>query len=421
MRKIASVFVLIFLGFALSTSGIRAEQYDNLVQLPLDQNQAEVIDDQVGGEVLGTQTTKAMVSDKSVLDVTTVDAGPHFFYGEEQVIDENLVGDVYVFAGKVEINGNIDGDLMVLGGTVVLNGDVTQDVRAGAGTIYVNGQIGQNLTVGAGQIYFGEKALIGNSVVAAGGDVNLDGQTTGKVLLGGGAARLAGKYGSDVHAQADTFKVMPGVVVAGSLIADAYTSADVAPDAQVMKENMVKVVPPEQKNRPQREEKMRSVGGVLVKAVMMEFLFKLLIGFVSGSILIYFLPKLVKAAKNQVLLAPMANFGWGLVYLFMTPIVILLTLVSVVAMPIAGLLVLIYLGSMMVAHTVVAVALGDKLVHGANVKMFKNPYLSFGVGLLVLRLVCFLPLLGWMVGFVSFTIGMGTLFILMKSYLAERK
>lgn len=417
MRKIASVFVLVFLGFSLSASSINAEQYDNLVQLPLDQNQAEVFDDQVEGDVLGTQTTTAMVAQEEAM----VDAGPHFFYGEDQVLDENLVGDVYVFAGKVEINGNIDGDLMVAGGTVVLNGNVTQDVRAGAGTIYVNGQVGQNLTVGAGQIYFGEKAVIGNSVVAAGGDVNLDGQTMGKVLLGGGAARLAGQYGSDVHAQADTFKVMPGVVVAGSLIADAYTSADVAPDAQVMKDNMVKVVPPEQQNRPNREEKMKSVGGVLVKAAMVEFLFKLLISFVSGSVLIYFLPKLVKAAKTQILLSPVSNFGWGLVYLFMTPIVILLTLVSVVAMPIAGLLVLIYFGSMMVANTLVAVALGDKLVHGAKAKLFKNPYLSFGVGLLVLRLVCFLPILGWVVGFVAFVIGMGAQFILAKSYLTERK
>lgn len=415
MRKIVSVFVLTLLGLSLATSSIHAEQYDNLVQLPLDQNQADVMDDANVGDILGTQTTALVDED------VTLDNGPHFFYGEDQVVDENLVGDVYVFAGKAVINGDVDGDLMIFGGTVTLNGNVTQDVRAGAGTIYVNGNVGQNLTVGAGQVYFGEKAVIGNSVVAAGGEVSLDGETMGKVLLGGGAARLAGKYGSDVHAQADTFKVMPGVVVAGSLIADAYTSAEVAPDAQVMKESMVKVVPPEEQHRPSKEEKMKSVGGVLVNAAMVEFLIKLMIGFVSGSVLIYFLPKFVKAATHQTLIAPAANFGWGLIYLFMTPIVILLTLVSVVAMPISGLIVLVYLGSMMVASTLVAIALGDKLVHGANVKMFKNPYLSFGVGLLVLRLVCFLPLLGWMVGFVSFTIGMGALFILMKSYLAERK
>lgn len=415
MRKIVSVFVLTLLALSLNFSRVHAEQYDNLVQLPLDQNQAEVFDDSNVGDILGTQTT--LMADEKV----EVDAGPHFFYGEDQVVDDNLTGDVYVFAGKAEINGRIDGDLMVFGGTVVLNGEVTQDVRAGAGTIYVNGAVGQNLTVGAGQIFFGEDATVGNSVVAAGGDVNLDGQTMGKVLLGGGAARLAGSYGSDVHAQADTFKVMPGVVVAGSLIADAYTSVDVAPDAQVMKENMVKVVPQDQQNRPNREEKMKSVGGVLVKAAMIEFLIKLMISFVSGSVLIYFLPKFVKAVTHQTLLSPMANFGWGLIYLFMTPIVILLTLMSVVAMPISGLITLIYFGTMMMAGTLVAVALGEKLVHGAKVKIFKNPYLSFGVGLVVLKLVGFLPILGWMVSFVAFTIGMGSLFTLMKSYLAERK
>jgi len=82
---------------------------------------------------------------------------------------------------------------------------------------------------------------------------------------------------------------------------------------------------------------------------------------------------------------------------------------------------LVYFGSMMLSGTLVAVALGQKLVHGTNAKIFKNPYLSFGVGLLVLKLVGFLPILGGVVSFVAFTIGLGSIFALMKAHLAERK
>lgn len=309
---------------------------------------------------------------------------------------------------------------MVLGGTVILNGDVSQDVRAAAGTIQINGLIGQNLTVGAGQVFFGEQARVGNSVVAGGGDVSLNGQTMGKVLLGGGAAKLAGQYGSDVHAQADTFKVMPGVVVNGSLIADAYTSAEVADDAQVMQETMVKVIPPEEHKQIQ-SGRMQPVGGVLVKMALFDFLLKMLIGLVSGSLLIYFFPKLVKAVKSQVLAAPLGNFGWGLVYLFMTPVVICLALISIVAMPVAGLISLVFLGTMMVAKTLVAMALGDKLAANLKLKAFKNPYLSFAFGLLVLQLISFMPILGWIIGFAAFVMGLGAIFTLMKNYLGERK
>lgn len=413
MRKTILALTTSLVGLLALPSLVSAEQYDNLVKLPLDQNQAALIEEVSEGEVLGTDTV-ALVADEMV------DQGPHFFYGEEQIIDEDLIGDVYVVAGKVEVNANIDGDLMVLGGTVILNGDITQDVRAGAGTIYVNGMVGQNLTVGGGQVYFGENAKIGNSVVAGGGDVNLDGQTMGKVLLGGGAARLAGQYGSDVHAQADTFKVMPGVVVNGSLIADAYTSADVAPDAQILREKMVKVIPPEEQKRPVQAEKMKPVGGILVKAALLEFMFKFLIGLVSGSMLIYFLPKLVKNVKTQVQELPMANFGWGLIYLFMAPIVIFFALVSVVAMPIAGLMALVYMGSMIVAKTFVAMAIGDRLVQKLKLKAIKNPYLSFAFGLLVLKMVGYLPILGWLVSCVAFVVGMGAVFTLMKNYLFNK-
>lgn len=415
MRKTSLGLALAVTGLVLLPAAVRAKQYDNLIQLPVDENQAAVLEELAleEGAVLGVKTAAKPVVENR---------GPHFFYGEEQVLDEDLVGDVYVLAGRVEINGTIDGDLLVIGGTVVLNGDVSQDVRAGAGTIYVNGAIGQNLTVGGGQIIFAETAQVGNSVVAGGGEVSLDGQTMGKVLLGGGAARLAGEFGDDVHAQADTFRVMPGVVINGSLIADAYTSADVPDDVKVSEEKLVKIVPPEERQqRTARPEKMQPVGGVLVKSTLLELLIKLMIGIVSGSLLIYLLPKLVHAVKTQVLASPKANFGWGLVYLFMTPIVILLTLISVVAMPIAGLIFLAYLGSMIVAKTLVAVALGEKLVEKFKLKNLKNPYLVFALGFVVLKVVGIIPILGWLVSYVAFVMGMGALFILAKGYLAERK
>lgn len=411
MRKTSLGLALVVAGLILSPSAVRAEQYDNLISLPIDENQAAVFDQTAlgEGEVLGEKTAALPVVENR---------GPHFFYGEEQILNEDLVGDVYVLAGRVEINSNIDGDLLVVGGKVVLNGDVSQDVRAAAGTIYVNGVIGQNLTVAGGQIIFADTVKVGNSIVAGGGEVSLDGQTQGKVLLGGGAARLAGVFGSDVQARADTFRVMPGVVINGSLIADAYTSADVPDDVQVAERKLVKIVPPEERQpRTARANKMEPLGGVLVKTELLQLVIKLVIGLISGCLLIYFLPKLVNAVKTQVLASPQGNFGWGLVYLFMTPIVILVALISVVAIPIAGLIFLAYLGSMIVAKTMVAIALGEKLAERFKSQNLKNPYLVFALGFVVLKVVGVIPIIGWLVSFGAFVMGMGALFTLAKGYL----
>jgi hypothetical protein len=422
MKKFISFLFVGLLGLIILPKTIFAMQYDNLIELPVDDAQqqelealevSELIWQDTQGEILGVAVNTVMDED--------IDYGPHFYFGEELTVEDDLVGDVYVAGGNVRVNGVIDGDLMVAGGTVTLNGEVTQDVRVAGGEIYVNGIIGDNLTIAGGSIQFSPEAMVGNSIVAGGGNVNLDGETVGRVLLGGGAAQIAGKYGSDVNAQADTISILPGVVIDGSLIADAGLKADVSDEAEIMGEQLVTITPVEERERVVKEAKMKSVGGLLVKATLIEFFMKLAMGIVSGSILIYFLPKFVEQVSKGVLEVPVANAGWGLVYLFITPIVILLSMISIVALPVAGIITLVYILSIIIAQWTVAYALGIKLAKNLKVKAFENKYLGFAVGLLVLNAVGFVPILGWLVKMIAFFIGMGAIFSIIRTNILTKK
>lgn len=423
MRKVILFFLITLFGLMILPKSVLAKQYDNLITLPIDEAQAQefeemesdrfaFLNDELEEEVLGTASDLMVDED--------VDLGPHFFFGEETTLDEDLVGDVYVAGGNVVINGTIDGDLLVAGGTVTLNGEVTHDVRAVGGSIFVNGIIGDNLTIFGGSVLFDSKSTVGNSIVAGGGEVSIDGEVMGRVFLGGGAAKLAGTYGSDVNAQADTIKIAPGVVIAGSLIADAAMEVDISDEAEVMGEKMVTVTPKEER-RGSSKEKMDSVGGVLVKATLVEFFMKLAMAVVSGGLVIYFMPKLVNQVSQRVLEAPMANAGWGLVYLFMTPIIILLLMISIVALPVAGIVTLVYLLTFIVAKWVVAYAVGVKLAKNLKVKALENKYLGFAVGMLVLNAVGFVPILGWLVKAVAFFVGMGAIFHMIKVNILSKK
>lgn len=414
MRKILSFFLIGLFGLMILPKTISAKQYDNLIDLPLDDaQQQELLQlEETPGEVLGTTIVEDVAMDQ--------DRGPHFYFGENVTLNDNLLGDVYVAGGNVEVNGDIDGDLLIAGGTVVLNGDVTQDIRAGGGTILVNGVVGQNLTLGGGSVVFGSGAMVGNSIVAGAGEISLNGEVLGRVLLGGGAAKLAGNYGSDVRAQVDTINVAPGVVIAGSLMAEAQTDAQVSTEADIQGENLVSVTPAKEKDRLS-EDKMEAVGGVLVKATLVEFMMKLMMGIVSGGLLIYFLPKLVVQLSNSVITSPMSNLGWGFVYLFLTPIVILLTIVSIVALPIAGAITLFYIFTFIVAKWVSAYAIGVKLAVNLKLKALENKYLGFAVGLFILSAVGFIPVLGWLVESFAFFIGLGAIFTMLKSTVLSKK
>lgn len=414
MRKVLSFLLIGLFGLMILPKTILAKQYDNLIELPLDDaQQQELLEiEESTGEVLG----ETIVEDVAMVE----NKGPHFYFGEEVVIDEDLMGDVYVAGGSVEVNGTIDGDLMVVGGTVTLNGNVIQDIRAGGGTILVNGVVGQNLTIGGGTVMFGPSVMVGNSIVAGAGEISLNGEVLGKVLLGGGAAKIAGNYGSDVSAQVDTIEVAPGVVIAGSLMAEAQTDAQISTEADIQGDSLVSVTPVEERER-RSDDKMESVGGVLVKATLVEFMMKLMMGVISGSLLIYFLPKFALQLSDKVISSPMSNLGWGFVYLFLTPIVILLTMVSIVALPVSGVIALFYIFTFIIAKWVSAYAIGVKLAQNLNVKALENKYLGFAMGMLILNAVRFVPVLGWIVETIAFLIGMGAIFSMVKTNILSKK
>jgi len=117
----------------------------------------------------------------------------------------------------------------------------------------------------------------------------------------------------------------------------------------------------------------------------------------------------------------MANVGWGFAYLFLTPIVILLAMVSIVALPIAGVIGLFYIFTIIVAKWVSAYAIGVKLAENMKIKALENKYLGFAVGMLILSAIGFVPILGWLIKSVAFFIGIGAIFSIVKVNILTRK
>jgi len=415
MKKLSLALLIGLFGLILIPKSIaQAEQFDHLIGLPIDSAQEAEID------LILESATDEMPENGVILgvnnkEITPENKGPHFRFGETIVIDENLTGDVYAGGGTVRVEGKIDGDLLVGGGTIILNGEVTGDVRAGGGNIVFNGIIGQNLTVGGGNIIFNSSATVGNSIVAGGGTIDAAGQAMGNVWMGSGMAKLSGDFGNDVNVYADAMEVAPGVMIGGSLIAETTEEAVIADGAQINGEKKLTLAPErEGKKQKARSKKMDSVGGFLVKASLIGFLVSFIIAVVSGSILLYLVPKLANKLAGQVLESPLANLGWGFAYLILAPMAILFTMATIVALPIGFLMLGFYILSLCLSKWVVAIAVGNKLEMQFKIKALQNKYLSFATGLLVLSLAYAVSLLGGLVQLITLLLGMGVIFGLIK-------
>lgn len=126
--------------------------------------------------------------------------------------DETVEGDLYLFAGAIDMNGTVTGDLvafggnttvagtvegdvLALGGNVTISGDVTGDVRGSGGLVSIEGTVGEDVLSTGGRVVIAGSATVGGDLIVAGGQVTMDGTVDGSVQGWAGAYSSSGTVG----------------------------------------------------------------------------------------------------------------------------------------------------------------------------------------------------------------------------------
>jgi hypothetical protein len=143
--------------------------------------------------------------------------GERVVIGKDEVIDD----DVYVSANSSVLQGTIKGDLVAFGTMITIEpGAVIEgDLLAAGQAVIVNGEVKDDVRIAGFSLQIGDKAVIGSDLVAAGysvetlagsavgrdlvaagSQVALFGDVTGKGLVGAGGLRLEGSIGGDLNA-----------------------------------------------------------------------------------------------------------------------------------------------------------------------------------------------------------------------------
>lgn len=334
-----------------------------------------------------------------------IQAGPHFYSGENVVITENLQGDVFAAGGTVRLEGSIEGDLLVAGGEVIVNGPVTQDIRAVGGTVTIAGQVGGNVTALGGTVTIDDDAVVGNSVLLAGGTLITNGLVAGQAWLAGENVVIDNQFGSDVQAWANTLSVMPATTVAGQFQAKLTEEPEISEQAIFQEQPQVEI----------REEAAQPPvsGGFNIVTIIVVTVMNLTL----GVILLYFFPRLSQKLTNSLLKGPLVTLGWGFVQLLLIPLMIGFLLLTIVGIPLAILLGISYVAALMVAHLVAALALGTKVATTFSAKSLSDPYAQLIIGVISMSVLTNIPYIGPVISFIALVFGLGALFIAFKSSL----
>jgi cytoskeletal protein CcmA (bactofilin family) len=321
--------------------------------------------------------------------------------GEKVTSSARIGGDLVTAGGELRLGGEVMADILAAGGEVLIRGRVHDDVRVAAGELLVQAVIRDDLIAAGGRIRLDEGAWVGGDSWLTGGEVIIEGRLNGPLQASAGTVIISGSIASDVLIWADEIEIMPGARIDGDL---RYRS----PEPAVIHEGAVVT-----------GDVIHTEVDVPTGPVIAGLLFMLALMFVSLLVTAVVLYLLFNRIADQAAVIIREGFwssvGLGLAMLAATPVVIVLLLSTGIGSLLAAMLLLVYVLLIITGYLSGAYAFTMKLrglfTSGSPGRLTGSLWIT--VGLLVLNIIALVPILGFAVGLLVMTSGIGALTKLM--------
>lgn len=344
----------------------------------------------------------AVVRQGDTVDVAEDVAEDLYVFGSSIEVTGRIDGDLIAFGNVVTVDGEVTGDIVAAASTVRLNGDVGGSVRAAAGTIDVSGDVAEDVLAAGGEVRLAAGSAVGRDALIAGGTAAVRSDVARHLMLGAGNAEIAGNIGGDVRAEVESLTLSEGARVSGDLTYSAQRASGV--EQSVVGGEIDRRTPtrPEQRRPTATEVVFTAVVGWVrgyVGAVLLGLLFVLVV------------PVFAADSSQYVFGRWLPSLGVGLGVMFVLPgvaFVVFLVGLFVGGWWIAPMLLAVWWIALAVGAVVAAIAVGRAIL-GRLTNPTAQLLLGLLLGLLVLRLIGAVPLLGWLVGFVAMVMGTGAL------------
>ena len=303
-------------------------------------------------------------------------------------------GDLLAFGRTVEVRGTVKGDLVSFAKRTVVSGSVEGRIYTFSESLDLDGQLGHSLYGFAQSLRVNDQGHVGEGIVAAAGDVSLEGEVKRSVdILTSGNADVSGSIGRDLTTSGVSLTLTNTARVGGNLSAHVrqLNEAHIADGATIAGKRDIQVqVRQSQFTRPRF---------YFHQAVW--FAAALLVGWLG---LVLF-PAFFQAATQSVG-SGWLSLGLGVAVLAGAPVAMIVAAITLIGFPISLMLFAVYLAAIYLAKIWVGAFLGRILLRPSGTTK-GDWFLGLLVGLLILTVVGFIPYLGGLVRFGVVCLGLG--------------
>ncbi len=337
--------------------------------------------------------------------------GNLYLAGANLNIEGKVTGDVICAGQTINITGTVLGDVICAGQTINVGGQVAGNLRVLASSINLTGQVNKNANMAAASINTSASSSIGWEMLFAASVAELKGKVAYDLTGAANTVTLAGQVGKDVKLKIDNQRNNnPGLRIASGAIIDGKLSYTDKQDAVI--EQGSKIAGEISRN----PAKIRQVDKRdIFLAWLWERAISLFTIIAIGLLLVGLWPKGINGTKDQLVKYYGKSFGWGFVALFLTPIAMLILLISMVGIWLSLILFMIWFIALWVAKTLVMIGVGHYLAERFAKKYAHRPMVTMLSGITLCWLVFSIPVIGGFLAFLSTIFGLGATILHLKN------
>jgi hypothetical protein len=358
--------------------------------------------------------------DKGMLAVSVPVKDDVYLVGDKVTVAQTVEGDVIAAGSDVQITGKVTGDIAVAGGNVTLAGAVSDDVRAAGGTVRISGAVGGDLLVAGGTVIIDATANIGGDLVVYGGEVTMLGKVGRNLKISAENATLLGAVGGTLMVNAESLHTGTDVKGASTLHAKTITlekTAAFGSPVSYWREggNMDFGGALRNGATATYDESAAAVGKDTSKMGAAAFLgvfsvYSLLSGMLIIGLLLLITRTFFSDLAKQLKTEPGWSLLYGLMYLVLVPAIAFIAMLTLIGLPLGILMIAMYVFSFVFVTPLASIAFAKLLQLQYKTKWGTASLFFVSTGIfIVLKLIGWVPFVGWMVKFALLLAVLGAL------------
>ena len=295
-----------------------------------------------------------------------------YVFGRDVVIAGTVNGDLIGAADTVSVTGTVNGSINIAVRAFNLSGSVANAVRVTGESVTVSGTIGGDLVVAANTVEVTSSGAVEGDVLIGSGNLTVAGPIGGDIRGSAGDMSIGDRIAGDVRVSADVVELTGRSRIAGDLRYASNREATLESGSRVGGQIV-------------RTSSLHLAGGPDLWSALTSQLMRLLLGLVTGFVLVLLLPRPAVTVADAIRLRFPATVISGMLGVVLWPVLALLLAATVVGIPIALIGTAVLLCAAYLSQIFVGLAIGRIILPGGwSVESRGFNILAMAIGMILI-------------------------------------